>query len=664
MNVIHSYAGEMMRNCFGSWFSLDQILVVTTLAVLPMMANANHPELIGTWPNGDRIFLESVSSGFPVRNVLTRTVYGVPVEFEGVRGVLSQRTEQQINCSRRTLSLIQISGFSDAAAESVPLIQLNSAQLSTTPLSLAEADVGSPAYQVWHRVCGPSRKGDEEVPSSPVHAAQSTDPAESDSAPAGNGPSTTVPREKPRAPEYTGTNNPAPASNDRYAPISDTRPFSDSRFSLGQLAGLANNAYIDRQIIETSRAALERFEIIRNDFRPEGMEKALLAGAYQRQSETLSMLEQRFRDKQALLQQLDLHPATPDNISAYLGQISNQWILRGFRAEIYQTGDARDYVIVFRGTTTAGDWANNLWVGVDLAQIESPSYQTAEKVVTMFMAAHPKARPLVVGHSLGGGLAQYVGNKFGLRTVAFNSAPLPARYITLARHRNPDNIKVFTSVYRSMLSENFVPDPVSISVPKVFTANAFKSRAHIVKPVCILSQPNPPLSNEEDIAYANDIAGIVFSPAILSGIQIGETIAIHQLWTRAANALMSHPVWQNRHPDLNAEIIATNAQHALKKEVGQHTQVEAGLSGAGHVLFDAFTGRTGKALKTLAIKSAFATVKINLRQHYMAHLMDRFVRGMTEVSNADALSFQGHKGNAAWEAQCDGVSYPESSQPG
>ena len=106
MNVIHSYAGEMMRNCFGSWFSLDQILVVTTLAVLPMMANQAHPELIGTWPNGDRIFLESVSSGFPVRNVLTRTVYGVPVEFEGVRGVLSQRTEQQINCSRRTLSLI------------------------------------------------------------------------------------------------------------------------------------------------------------------------------------------------------------------------------------------------------------------------------------------------------------------------------------------------------------------------------------------------------------------------------------------------------------------------------------------------------------------------------------------------------------------------------
>ena len=38
-------------------------------------------------------------------------------------------------------------------------------------------------------------------------------------------------------------------------------------------------------------------------------------------------------------------------------------------------------------------------------------------------------RPPVIGHSLGGGMAQYVAHGDGLKRVAFNASPLPERYL-------------------------------------------------------------------------------------------------------------------------------------------------------------------------------------------------------------------------------------------
>ena len=228
---------------------------------------------------------------------------------------------------------------------------------------------------------------------------------------------------------------------------------------------LAEYIYVDQTGLAFHEAAADKSERIRYAALQDGQAHPLLEEAARRWSRRATAYRERMAYKDAFLQQQQLKAVRLPTVSPAPP--------KAFRAELYQQAPSGDYILVFRGTQERSDWLTNAWSGVDLGAIEAPHYRAASDLVSALRKQH--ITPLVVGHSLGGGLAQYVGYKFGLKVVGFNSAPLPRRYFTGGAGTSTQYIRLFSAIEFMPQSgaqpgaqpAEGSPDPVSISIPNV-----------------------------------------------------------------------------------------------------------------------------------------------------------------------------------------------------
>jgi len=103
-------------------------------------------------------------------------------------------------------------------------------------------------------------------------------------------------------------------------------------------------------------------------------------------------------------------------------------MIHGFGAALYQAGNGK-YMLAFRGTrpTSMADWVANIdqWANLPALQYEY-AIDLATEVVQKFGVGNV----IMVGHSLGGGLASAAANATGARGITFNAAGLSSRYDT------------------------------------------------------------------------------------------------------------------------------------------------------------------------------------------------------------------------------------------
>jgi hypothetical protein len=119
-----------------------------------------------------------------------------------------------------------------------------------------------------------------------------------------------------------------------------------------------------------------------------------------------------------------------------------------FRARVYVKGAGADaqYVVAFRGTTSAGDWRTNTRQGAGL----SSDHYTRALHIGSRLALAGNANVTVTGHSLGGGLASAAAIAGGRPAATFNAAGLSNATIRQARtiHDNSgaqttDNVRAY-----------------------------------------------------------------------------------------------------------------------------------------------------------------------------------------------------------------------------
>lgn len=93
-----------------------------------------------------------------------------------------------------------------------------------------------------------------------------------------------------------------------------------------------------------------------------------------------------------------------------------------FRARVYVKGanESAQFVVAFRGSTSASDWQANFRQGVGLS---SDHYQRALNI-GMRLAMRPGENVMITGHSLGGGLASAAALAGGRDAATFNAAGL------------------------------------------------------------------------------------------------------------------------------------------------------------------------------------------------------------------------------------------------
>ena len=107
-------------------------------------------------------------------------------------------------------------------------------------------------------------------------------------------------------------------------------------------------------------------------------------------------------------------------------------------SERQRSDGTRERVLAFAGTEDAKDWLTNAdqalrngipRTGINIPGVAIPAiqYQEALQVATKYVQAKDQDKNMslvITGHSLGGGLGQYVSLKTGVKAVVFNAAAL------------------------------------------------------------------------------------------------------------------------------------------------------------------------------------------------------------------------------------------------
>lgn len=91
---------------------------------------------------------------------------------------------------------------------------------------------------------------------------------------------------------------------------------------------------------------------------------------------------------------------------------------------LYQNTVTGNYVIAFRGTESVSDWITDAGMGVaTLMEGLEASFTTAGETLAQWIRDYPlsSANTTIVGHSLGGALAQYFGANTGFETLTYNA---------------------------------------------------------------------------------------------------------------------------------------------------------------------------------------------------------------------------------------------------
>ena len=114
-------------------------------------------------------------------------------------------------------------------------------------------------------------------------------------------------------------------------------------------------------------------------------------------------------------------PVQPNTIS---GLDSAVFRSGSFHAELYKSTGTQGYALVFEGTTSIGDWYSNFGQGA-LGPLLSTQFDAASKLaMAVRKALGPHTLLTMVGHSLGGGLADAAALATNCPAVTFNAAGL------------------------------------------------------------------------------------------------------------------------------------------------------------------------------------------------------------------------------------------------
>ena len=132
----------------------------------------------------------------------------------------------------------------------------------------------------------------------------------------------------------------------------------------------------------------------------------------------------------------------------------------GFKGAVYYSESTKETVIAFAGTNPKS--AQDLGADVKLALGYMPDQQRSALRLTQSVVS---SNITLVGHSLGGGLAQTVGERLGHRFVTFNAPGMKKTTLAGALTRFIQRRKGFNSLVSEVEGYNyrFRNDPVSKS---------------------------------------------------------------------------------------------------------------------------------------------------------------------------------------------------------
>lgn len=633
---------------FAPWAAASVLALAFTVP-----ADAAEPIRLGELGDGSLLLLASVEGGAVLKTVRTRLVFPEPREVSGTRDVLAEVDVQSFDCANRTQETTRTELYNNTATSGEPLRVFDFPASIRQRISV-DLDAGNTIAAIFRSVCSavymqgavPAQVRSPQV----IGAFPVTVPTPTPTPALGN-----VALADPRTNNLPVTNNPpvinAPSVSNAppvyvapvFAPpaaaagaLANTKPFPTSVFSLGLMGKLAEYVYFDEERAGFLAASLERLDMARRRFvRPDGQASALIEMAYGKTARTEARYRAMLGAKQtfvhnAQLLQIALPKLVPQPISS-------------FRAELYQHQPSGEYILVFRGSQEALDWVSNAWLGLDLFAIEAPHYRAARELTEKLVSAGKV--PVVVGHSLGGGMAQYVGLGKNLKVVAFNSSPLPARYISARLGTQVENIKVYSAIEFKDLGPQSkgVPDPVSLAIPKgAEFLNAFagrqlntepmKAHLHLVKPICVKSVPSPFLSQEEDESMAAALNGIYYPTELgpLSGkvARMASEQVLQKAIAEETKAYFDDPVWLPENASSADKKVAAFAKQAVANAALDVYQTARAAVTMGSIMYNMMLGSSMQALKGAATPIAVTSAKLMLKSKFMPHSMERFNRGM------------------------------------
>lgn len=139
----------------------------------------------------------------------------------------------------------------------------------------------------------------------------------------------------------------------------------------------------------------------------------------------------------------------------------------GMQAGLYRNRETNELVLAFRGTEfcefLSCSFSEIKESGLDVfadAQLtlgfNAKQFRHAYEFAQDVANRHQGQTITVTGHSLGGGLAQAIGSAFGVKTFAFNSAPVPEDFID--EHPSPFSLDELNNIIHVI---GDIHDPVS-----------------------------------------------------------------------------------------------------------------------------------------------------------------------------------------------------------
>lgn len=647
---------------------------------------ASEPVLLAQLANGGSLYVLGQDDQGPVKRVQLRTVYASPVTRGGFDNVLSTVSVERIDCVKQQAVTERVSIYANPEASGDALASTDLAvsdgnavaidPRSNTALAKVFVTVcrsmetasrtPAPSPTVPHVALAPEAPGGQAGPvvtpiaQAPAQGAAAVAPARALPSPAPLSPA-------PQAADNSGSPPPAPPGPPEpqvpLAPqkrgeaggvLAESKPFAGTTFTLGVMGLLAEYVYYDKEHLDFLRAVRDKLQRGREAYADaDGQRRPLFDTSFAQVDHEVRDYEAKLAEKQRFLTAANLVPVRLPEVSPTL------WA--SFRGELYKHGPSEETVLVFRGTASALDWLTNLWMGVDLFEFEAPNYVAARKLTDEVLKRGFK--PIVVGHSLGAGMAQYVGVHSGLRVVGFNSSPLPERYIS-SRPADPRQIRLFSAIEtdgegaagNTNTPNRFRPDPVSISFPNfgewvnhsaMVDGEFVKAHQHLVKPLCVLSRPVPFMTQQESeqrkaLVSSFTAKGMftgVLSPGLLN---LHKTAPAEQGVVLALKASvkkgMNNPVWR---PDSSSAFDKAVAAEVVERvqvaavKVYQNTFTTASVARTGAEII---WGSTWKGLLDVGVTAAKTAGANMLMTHgLMPHAMDRFNRGMQAALSSDVF---------------------------
>lgn len=651
------------------------ILFVATIAV-SVSAYCEEPILAGKSANGSSLYYVALDISGEIKTVRTRLVYPTPQVVGDIKNVIASVSVEQIDCRMMTRNTTHIELYENPDATGIPVWTKD---ISPAERNLVTIDLNAQTAStiIYRAVC--SIRTTTTVPSKPpqnssVAVPNVTPPSVAPSSPdllpqPGQRPiivsnDTTTAPQTPTQTSPPNNSNSIPQNTPQYPiaegyrprvveAIAGHRPFPNSIFTLGVMGKLAEYVYYDRKELDFHEATFEKIQRGRDKVLLDGQKHSLIEEAYRRIDMRVTDYREKLGSKGAFLEQAKLEVVPLPKV----GTVA----ISTFRAELYRHQPSGEMILVFRGTKEPLDWVSNLWTGVDLLSIEAPHYRAAHDLVSALRKRGD--RPLVVGHSLGGGMAQYVGFKFGLKVVGFNSAPLPERYYSDGEGANVQFIRLFSAVEngqrQGMPIPAGYPDPVSITLPdeagainQLFVDYApIKARQHLTKPICIKSVPDPFLTEREkrlNLALVNTVLSKGVASALAGGVipKVGPIALDQAIIANIKSAVksgLSDPIWR---ADNNPKVDNKKVAEAVKDEVTkiavqQYTAIGGATSvakGGYKLAFGNSWGDMFSGIGTLAAATGkLVAVDYAITHWLLPHSMERLNRGMRSVANADVF---------------------------